>query len=63
MSKIQKLFKALENGNVLTAPQIKARFGLRNPSAAVSRLNEVYSVQSYQERNSRGKLVTKYRYF
>lgn len=38
MSKISKLLKALENGASVTSKQITARFGLKNPTAAICEL-------------------------
>lgn len=40
MSKIGKLLKAFESGANLTSKQISARFGLKNPTAAISELRQ-----------------------
>ena len=45
MTKSEKLLNALENGAHLTTKQIAARFGLKNPSAAINDLrNEGYAI-------------------
>lgn len=45
MSKIEKLLNAFENGTRLTSKQISARFGLKNPTAAINTLrHEGYAI-------------------
>ncbi len=45
MTKTEKLLNAFENGARLTSKQIKARFGLKNPTAAIDHLrNEGYAI-------------------
>jgi len=45
MTKTEKLLNAFENGARLTSRQIAARFGLKNPTAAITALRqEGYSI-------------------
>lgn len=53
MTKSEKLLNALETGAHLTAKQIAARFGLKNPSAAINDLrNEGYAIY-FNERKTK----------
>lgn len=62
MTKTEKLKTALVAGETLTAKQISARFGLKNPHEAVRQLrNEGICVYSNQAVLSRGQKVVKYR--
>jgi DNA-binding Lrp family transcriptional regulator len=46
MSKTEKLLNALQKGAHLTSRQISSRFGLKNPTAAISNLRkEGYSIR------------------
>lgn len=58
-----KLLAALQGGEQLTEAQIRARYGIANPTAAVSalRLEGGYSIYGNKSKNSEGKTVTKYR--
>lgn len=56
MSKIGKLLVALEKGASLTSKQISARFGLKNPSAAISSLRKT----GHSIRLDRSKTNTSY---
>jgi hypothetical protein len=62
-TKSGKLLAALQNGEQLTEAQIRARYGIANPTATVSalRLEGGYSIYGNQVKNSEGKTVTKYR--
>ena len=40
MSKTEKLLNALESGACLTSRQIAARYGLKNPTAAITALRQ-----------------------
>jgi len=40
MTKTEKLLEAFKNGNRLTSKQITARFGLQNPTAAITALRQ-----------------------
>lgn len=45
MTKTEKLLNAFKNGDHLTSKQIAARFGLKNPTAAIHELRtEGYSI-------------------
>jgi hypothetical protein len=63
MTKSERLVEALKTGEKLTAAQIKARFGIANPTATVSslRLNGGYSIYGNPAKDSKGRAVTKYR--
>jgi chemotaxis receptor (MCP) glutamine deamidase CheD len=62
MNKTEKLKTALVSGEKLTAKQITARFGLKNPHEAVRQLrNEGICVYSNDAVLSTGKKVVKYR--
>lgn len=62
MTKTAKLLTAFEKGDALTAKQIKARFGLANPSEAVRSLREDgYAIYANETKMSDGKVATKYR--
>lgn len=62
MSKIDKLKEALVGGEKLTAKQISARFGLKNPREAVRVLrNQGICIYANETTLSRGQRVVKYR--
>ncbi len=63
LTKSERLVEALKTGEKLTAAQIKARFGIANPTATVSdlRLNGGYSIYANPTKDSKGRAVTKYR--
>ena len=63
LTKSERLVEALKTGEKLTAAQIKARFGIANPTATVSdlRLNGGYSIYGNPSKDSKGRSVTKYR--
>lgn len=58
ISKSERLVQALTKGEQLTAAQIKARFGIANPTATISdlRIRGGYAVYANE-----GKTGTKYR--
>jgi predicted transcriptional regulator len=62
-TKTQRLIDALQNGDQLTAKQIRARFGLKNPTATVSdlRLRLGYAVYANSHTDTKGRVSTKYR--
>lgn len=62
-TKTTRLVEALRNGEELTAKQIRARFGIANPTAAVSdlRLRLGFAVYANRRTDSRGRVTTKYR--
>jgi predicted transcriptional regulator len=60
----ERLFNALVvKGETLTPAQITSRFGLAKPRNAVMQLREEgYSIYTNHKKNSRGEIVTTYRY-
>jgi hypothetical protein len=62
-SKQFKLFQALTAGEQLTEAQIAARFGLKNPRAAVSNLRLEHGVAIYanEKFDTKGRRTVKYR--
>ena len=61
-TKQDRLLEALRNGDQLTAAQIKARFGISNPTATVSDLRfNGFAVYANQHKDSKGRTTTKYR--
>ena len=57
-----RLLEALRNGEQLTAAQIKARFGIANPTATVSDLRySGFAVYANRHTDTKGRVSTKYR--
>jgi predicted ArsR family transcriptional regulator len=62
MTKSSKLLTALQAGEKLTAAQIAARFGIKNPRATVSDLRfQGYAIYANQHKDTKGRQTTKYR--
>jgi predicted ArsR family transcriptional regulator len=62
MTKQTRLLEALQNGEQLTAKQIKARFSIANPTATVSDLRfSGFAVYANQHTDTKGRVTTKYR--
>jgi predicted transcriptional regulator len=62
MTKSSKLLAALQAGEKLTAAQITARFGIKNPRATVSDLRfSGYAIYANQHKDTKGRETTKYR--
>ena len=62
MTKTNMVLEALENGEELTAAQMTARYGIRNPHEAVRSLrNSGYAVYLNKRTNSKGEVTHKYR--
>ena len=62
VTKQERLLEALRNGEQLTADQIKARFGIANPTATVSDLRfNGFAVYANRRTDSNGRTTTKYR--
>jgi predicted transcriptional regulator len=63
MTKQERLLEAFQNGDKLTAAQIKSRFGIANPTATVSdlRLRGGYAIYANQHKDTKGRVSTKYR--
>jgi predicted ArsR family transcriptional regulator len=62
-TKSSRLVEALQNGEELTAKQIRARFGIANPTATVSslRMYDGYAVYANSHTDTKGRMTTKYR--
>lgn len=62
-TKTQRLIEALQSGQRLTAKQIRARFGIANPTATVSDLRLRHGLAVYGNRSvdTKGRTSTKYR--
>lgn len=62
LTKRQRLLEAFKSGEVLTASQIAARFGIANPTATISdiRLYDGYAIYANEHTDSRGRVTTKY---
>lgn len=62
VTKQTRVLEALQSGEELTAKQITARFGVKNPTATISsiRLNG-FAVYANQRTNKLGDTYTKYR--
>jgi predicted transcriptional regulator len=62
MTKSSKLLAAFQSGEKLTAAQITARFGIKNPRATVSDLRfSGYAIYANQHKDTKGRETTKYR--
>ena len=61
-TKQARVLEALQSGEQLTAKQIAARFGVKNPTATISdiRLNG-FAVYANQHKDTKGRVTTKYR--
>lgn len=61
-TKQSRVLEALQNGEQLTAKQIKARFGVANPTATISDLRySGFAVYANQHKDTKGRVTTKYR--
>jgi len=63
LTKSERLVQALKKGEQLTAAQIKARFGIANPTATVSdlRLRGGFAVYANEHTDTKGRMTVKYR--
>ena len=63
LTKSERLVEALQKGDQLTAAQIKARFGIANPTATVSdlRLRSGFAIYANEHKDTKGRVSTKYR--
>jgi len=62
LTKQTRLLEAFQNGEQLTAAQIKQRFGIANPTATVSDLRYAgFAIYANKRTNTRGETFTKYR--
>jgi predicted ArsR family transcriptional regulator len=61
-TKQSRVLMALQNGEQLTAKQISARFGVKNPTATISDIRFAgYAVYANKHTDSKGRVTTKYR--
>lgn len=61
-TKQSRVLEALRKGEELTAKQIAARFGVKNPTATVSDLRFAgFAIYANQHKDTKGRLTTKYR--
>jgi len=62
VTKQERLLEALRTGEELTAAQIRARFGIANPTATVSDLRfNGFAVYANRRTDTKGRVSTKYR--
>jgi predicted transcriptional regulator len=62
MSKTNQVLKALQNGDELTAAQIRSRFSVGNPHDVIHVLRENgYAIYLNKRKNSKGQVMQKYR--
>jgi predicted ArsR family transcriptional regulator len=62
MTKQTKLLEALQSGEQLTAKQITARFGIKNPTATISDIRFAgFAVYANKHIDTKGRVSTKYR--
>lgn len=62
VTKQARLLEALQNGEQLTAAQIRARFGIANPTATVSDLRFAgFAVYCNRRTDTKGRVTMKYR--
>ena len=61
-TKQSRVLMALQNGEALTAKQISARFGVKNPTATISDIRFAgYAVYANPHKDTKGRVTTKYR--
>ena len=62
-TKSSMLVEALQNGEELTVKQIRARFGIANPTATVSniRMYDGFAIYANKHTDTKGRMTTKYR--
>jgi len=62
MTKTASVLAALQNGEELTAAQIRSRFGAGNPHEVIRSLRESgYAIYLNERTNSKGEVTLKYR--
>jgi predicted ArsR family transcriptional regulator len=62
VTKQNRLLEALQSGEQLTAAQISARFGIKNPRATVSDLRfQGFAIYANRHCDTKGRETTKYR--
>jgi predicted ArsR family transcriptional regulator len=62
LTKQARVLEALQSGEQLTAKQISARFGVKNPTATISDIRFAgYAVYANTHKDTKGRVSTKYR--
>jgi predicted ArsR family transcriptional regulator len=62
VTKQSRVLEALQSGEQLTAKQITARFGVKNPTATISDIRlSGFAVYANQHTDTKGRVTTKYR--
>jgi predicted ArsR family transcriptional regulator len=62
LTKQARVLEALQNGEQLTAKQISARFGVKNPTATISDIRfSGYAIYANPSKDTKGRVTTKYR--
>jgi predicted ArsR family transcriptional regulator len=62
LTKQARVLEALQSGEQLTAKQISARFGVKNPTATISDIRFAgYAVYANMHKDTKGRVSTKYR--
>jgi predicted ArsR family transcriptional regulator len=62
VTKQSRVLEALQSGEQLTAKQIAARFGVKNPTATISDIRlSGFAVYANQHTDTKGRVTTKYR--
>lgn len=62
VSKQTRVLEALQSGEQLTAKQIAARFGVKNPTATISDIRlSGFAVYANKHTDTKGRVSTKYR--
>jgi hypothetical protein len=62
MTKTDSVLAALQNGEELTAAQIRSRFSVGNPHEVIRSLREAgHAIYLNERKNSKGELTAKYR--
>jgi len=61
VTKQGRVLEALKTGEKLTSAQIKARFGVKNPTATISNLRfEGHAIYANEHKDTKGRVSTKY---
>jgi len=62
LTKQARVLEALQSGEALTAKQIGARFGVKNPTATISDIRHSgFAIYANQHKDTKGRVTTKYR--
>ena len=62
VTKQARVLEALKAGEALTAKQIGARFGVKNPTATISDIRHSgFAIYANQHKDTKGRVTTKYR--